>query len=332
MVSVLVAVYNATDYLDACLRSIQAQTMTDFEVLCVDDCSTDGSMDILRRYAASDPRIKVFKTEHNSGQAMARNIALEKAKGDIITFLDADDWYDEHALEEIVKTFERDAEADVVLYDLKYATPQADGSYALRDYDMPAFDHLDNIEAARRSISWEGIHGWFAMRADLYKRFPYDTTCKAYSDDITSTLQFLHAKKVVRSAARYYYRQNAASVTHKATVRRFDILRAKERLAVLLREEDVPADFHERAATQVWRWLIDCCMYEYMHGHELSAADHAYGLSEMKRVWQTIDLTLVEKPLLRKFGHRHLGHWWLFRLQNWIYFTLRQILGKNIEQ
>ena len=330
MVSILIAVYNASEYLDACLGSIQRQTMADFEALCVDDCSTDDSMRILKRYAAEDNRFKVFSTEKNSGQAVARNIALEAAQGEIITFLDADDWYDDDSIEKIVKTLEAHPEADVALYDLQYATRQADGSVRLRGYEMKPFERLDNVEAARRSISWEGIHGWFAIRGDLYKRFPYDTTCKAYSDDITSTLQFLHSRGVVCSNARYYYRQNDESVTHKATVRRFDILRAKEQLARLLQKEDVPEDFHARAATQVWLWLIACRMYEFMHGKELSAADHAYGVSDLKRVWETTDLSLVESRVKRKFGYWRCGSWQLFRLQSWLYFTLRGCLGKNI--
>mgnify|MGYP002732487629 CR=1 FL=1 len=329
MVSILVAVYNAADYLDACLRSILSQTLRDIEVLCVDDCSTDDSMQMLRRYAAEDNRVRIFSTRRNSGQAVARNIALEHATGDIITFLDADDWYDADSIADIAETLRSHPEADVALYDVQFATPQTDGSFALRGYPMQPFDSLDNIEAARRSISWEGIHGWFAMRAPLYKRFPYDTTCKAYSDDITSTLQFLHSRGVVCSTARYYYRQNADSVTHRATVRRYDILRAKEQLARLLHKEDVPEDFHRRAATQVWLWLIDCCQYDYMHGGELSEGDRAYGIGELRRVWQTADRTLIDSQHLRKFGYMHLGLWPLFRMQNRLYFTLRQILSKN---
>ena len=88
--SVIIPVYNAAKYLRECLDSVVAQTYTDFEVICINDGSTDGSAEILDGYAAKDRRIKVVH-QKNAGAWAARNAALEITQGEWITFVDADD-------------------------------------------------------------------------------------------------------------------------------------------------------------------------------------------------------------------------------------------------
>ena len=98
-VSVVVPVYNAAKYLRTCLESCRTQNLADFEVLCVDDGSTDGSSSLLAEYAEKDGRFRVFH-QKNLGAGPARNLALDAARGQFICFLDADDFYPSaHALD-----------------------------------------------------------------------------------------------------------------------------------------------------------------------------------------------------------------------------------------
>ena len=92
-VSVIVPVYNSSVYLRDCLDSIASQTLTDFEVICVDDCSSDDSRVICREYAQRDDRFRLFALEQNSGAAAARNLGIAQACGEYVAFMDADDWY-----------------------------------------------------------------------------------------------------------------------------------------------------------------------------------------------------------------------------------------------
>ena len=92
-ISVIVPVYNTEKYLDRCIQSILAQTYTDFELLLVDDGSTDSSGAICDKYAEQDSRVRVFHKE-NGGVSSARNQGLDNAKGEWITFVDSDDWVD----------------------------------------------------------------------------------------------------------------------------------------------------------------------------------------------------------------------------------------------
>lgn len=90
-VSVIIPVYNAAEYLEACLESVIKQTYCHMEILCINDCSTDGSAQILREYVQKDSRIRIFDNEENSGQAYARNVGIRQAAGEYILFVDADD-------------------------------------------------------------------------------------------------------------------------------------------------------------------------------------------------------------------------------------------------
>ena len=91
--SIIIPVYNVERYIHACLESVLNQTFKDWEALCVNDGSTDGSVSILEEYAAKDSRIKVI-SQSNAGTAAARNTGLLAAQGEYIFFLDSDDWLD----------------------------------------------------------------------------------------------------------------------------------------------------------------------------------------------------------------------------------------------
>ena len=88
--SVIIPVYNASNYLVACLSSVLAQTFQSFEVICINDGSTDRSLEILQDFRKRDARIQVLQSKHE-GVSSARNAGLDAARGEFILFLDADD-------------------------------------------------------------------------------------------------------------------------------------------------------------------------------------------------------------------------------------------------
>jgi teichuronic acid biosynthesis glycosyltransferase TuaG len=91
VISVITPCYNLENYIAATIKSVQAQTMTDWEMIIVDDCSIDDSIKVARQYAKDDPRIHVVTLDKNSGSSRARNEGLKRAKGRYITFIDGDD-------------------------------------------------------------------------------------------------------------------------------------------------------------------------------------------------------------------------------------------------
>lgn len=98
LISVIIPVYNSEKYLAATLKSVQQQTFTDFEVICVDDGSTDNSAQILQQFARADARFKVHR-QQNAGGSASRNKGLDLAAGKFIAFLDNDDIYHPQYLE-----------------------------------------------------------------------------------------------------------------------------------------------------------------------------------------------------------------------------------------
>lgn len=105
-VSIITPVYNSSKFLQETIDSVLSQTFQDWEWLVTDDCSQDNSVEILNNQ--NDSRIKVFKTEKNGGAGHARNISLQNATGRFITFLDADDFWEQEFLEEMVSFMKKE--------------------------------------------------------------------------------------------------------------------------------------------------------------------------------------------------------------------------------
>lgn len=99
-VSVVMPIYNADDYLKPAIDGVLGQTLTDIELICVDDGSTDRSLSIIKEYQSTDERVRIL-TENNAGPSTARNKGLVRARGKYVIFLDADDFYDYTLLEKM---------------------------------------------------------------------------------------------------------------------------------------------------------------------------------------------------------------------------------------
>ena len=102
-VSIIVPVYNTEKFLDTCLSSLVNQTLNDIEIICINDGSTDNSLDKINSYAQKDSRIKVINQE-NKKQGAARNSGLRAATGEYIGFVDSDDWVDLNYYERLYNT------------------------------------------------------------------------------------------------------------------------------------------------------------------------------------------------------------------------------------
>lgn len=113
-ISVIIPIYNMQEYLDKCISSVMRQTYDNLEIILVDDGSCDQSLAICRKYQKSDKRVQVIHKE-NGGLVSARKEGIERATGEYVTFVDADDWIDENAYEKILDGTE---DADVIAYGL----------------------------------------------------------------------------------------------------------------------------------------------------------------------------------------------------------------------
>ena len=114
IVSVILPCYNGEKYLRQCVDSILSQTMADLELICVDDGSTDGTLEILRAYEAADGRVRVLE-QSNAGAGAARNNGLRQARGEYLSFLDADDFFEPEMLRKAVDAAQQ-YQADYVVF------------------------------------------------------------------------------------------------------------------------------------------------------------------------------------------------------------------------
>ncbi len=99
LVSIITPSYNSSNYIESCVQSVIDQTYTNWEMLIVDDCSSDDSFYKIQLIASKDTRIKIFQNSQNIGAANTRNIALKKARGKFIAFLDSDDMWNKDKLD-----------------------------------------------------------------------------------------------------------------------------------------------------------------------------------------------------------------------------------------
>lgn len=117
--SVIIPVYNAEAYLNETLSTIANQTESDFEVLLIDDCSEDNSSEICKAICETDKRFKYYRMPKNSGPAATRNVGIERAQGDYLLFVDADDQLEKEYVERLVREAQR-TEADIVWCNFHY--------------------------------------------------------------------------------------------------------------------------------------------------------------------------------------------------------------------
>ena len=134
LISVIVPVYNVEKYLGQCVDSIINQTLKDIEIICVDDGSTDGSLDILNSYKEKDDRIIILK-QKNLYAGVARNNGAKAAKGKYLSFLDSDDFFDVNMLQDMYNQAEKD-KSDIVICGWKNYDNRTNKVIAIHNIDI----------------------------------------------------------------------------------------------------------------------------------------------------------------------------------------------------
>ena len=164
LVSVVIPVFNQELYLTWCLESVRKQSLTEIEIICIDDGSTDNSWRLLEDLAAADGRIRLIRQE-NAGAAAARNRGIREARGKYAVFVDADDWVEKNYLSETLGRMERDA-LDMCLIDLEcfdYCTrKRIDHAWSLRKNlsyypSQSVFTFVDLRQYRCMTVPWSAV-------------------------------------------------------------------------------------------------------------------------------------------------------------------------------
>lgn len=220
-VSVVIPVYNPGVYLVNCLTSLLKQDFSDFEVLCVDDGSTDEkTLDVLQKFCLKDERIKVFR-QKNSGPATARNNGLRRAKGDYISFIDADDYVSEGFLGSLYRTALGE-KSDIAVAE-NIICFDGNGVNSNKRSGFEGFKKSRAKNYATESILATGV-SWnklYKKKFLLEKNISYIDGMKCLAEDnYFSAMAIISAENRISIAknAVYYWRQHEASITKNITI------------------------------------------------------------------------------------------------------------------
>lgn len=221
-VSVILPVYNCEKYLRQCLNSLIAQTLQDIEIICVNDGSTDGSLEILKEYAAADMRFVIIDSE-NKGAGAARNLGIEAACGKYLAFPDSDDWLEPDMLF-TAYTSAKNTMADITIFRSMLYDNQTGSSipctYSLRLDRLPTcrpFSVADMECSVFRNImgwAWDKLYRRsFVLNNDL--RFQEQRT----TNDMYFTFISIYKASRITTCEQYLYNQRRNVSSSLSTTR-----------------------------------------------------------------------------------------------------------------
>lgn len=267
MISIIIPIYKAEAYIEECLSSIQKQTFTDFEVLCIIDGSPDNSAKICQQFVDRDDRFKIF-TKENGGVCSARNLGLSKSKGEYVCFIDADDAIESHYLE-ILHQMSSNGSMAICSYarDKKELTNRVKQmkTYNAHEYIKHVFDE---------DIEHPNI--WMMLfRSSIIQKQHLDfyVGCIKNEDTEFYIKYMAHEKTIVFSDYKgYFYRVNPTSVMNSGlNMKSLTSIEAQARMAdYLVRHGVYPADNSILSnAVQVYVYSAakshNLVIYDYLH-------------------------------------------------------------------
>ncbi len=325
-ITVLVAVYNTEKYLRKCLDSLATQTLKDIQVVCINDCSTDHSQQIIEEYTRKDKRFHLINMPTNQGIAAARNKGLEIADGEYITMLDSDDWFAPDSLQQAYQAAQNAPDIDCVLFRLMQYN---EDTGEIQEYQNRTSKTIfDGEEAFRLSLDWS-LHGLYIVRADIHKKYPYDATSRLYSDENTTHIHYLHSRKITISDGQYFYRKHANSMTTICSIRHFDRMDAKLSLKQqLLKEAEQgnisnPEEILNFYENHRWLNIVDAYWYYHLNKQYFTLQEQQIIKQRIADKLQTIEKERISPNLRRKFGYYPFKSFRIFSLIENTYFWLR---------
>ena len=312
-ISVIVPIYNVEKYIHRCIDSILAQTFTDFELILVDDGSPDNCGTICDEYAAKDSRIHVIH-KANEGVSVARNVALDIARGEFVAFCDSDDFWEPNLLETAVGAAKRE-NADCVL--INYNT-YSDKGWLRSTSFLPGCYNWDTEQGALDyllQMPFFGKHGWelwdHIFRRDIIEAFHIRccTACNNFAEDLGFVCRYmLHSKRLVcipDVLYNYYLREDSMMRSSKTLVRLNDLSEVAW---------DVWQDFDKTVKDPKVRKQFPIMYFAIMN-------------NQLRKMYQVPDFSRIPEEIAKL----HRIHWWKENIRKlyFCYGALKKHYGKH---
>ncbi|WP_326556152.1 glycosyltransferase family 2 protein [Micromonospora sp. NBC_01796] len=260
LLSVIIPVYRVEEYLTRCLDSVLRQPFTDLEVVAVDDASDDGCAEILARYAATEPRLRVVTLDHNQGLGAARNAGLASATGTYVWFVDSDDWLPDGTLTAVANRL-----------------TQTRPDLLVTGFSRVYWDGRVRTESVSRAAGPPGSPPVFALRDRpallsvlhiacnkiIRRRFLTDlglTFADGWYEDVSFSFPLMIAAERISLLDRdcYVYRQRrTGGITHTVSGRHFELFPHWDRVFAFLAERpEIPAELRGQIFQRmIWHFL-----------------------------------------------------------------------------
>ena len=249
-ISVIVAVYNTEKYLDRCIESLLNQTYKNMELVIVEDCSTDSSRKLLKKYKGNK-NIKVFYNRENRGLSYSRNYGLKKSTGDFIGYIDSDDYVEPDYYEKLMSSI-KDNKSDIAICDIKLVDEQTNKIQRCKCYanDFDVYSVVNNGFAASACNK--------LFKRKNIEKYPF-ADGKVNEDIAVVIPTVIQAKKISYADTCYFYVQRGGSIQNsKFSDKRFDIFDGvKTTLERIKNEQDY--EFYKNAI--VYNQLILLLMF-----------------------------------------------------------------------
>lgn len=295
-ISIIIPIYNAEKYLNRCIDSVLSQTYADFELILVNDGSTDQSAVICNNYIQSDCRVKYIE-KINEGVSIARNIGITNSCGEYITFIDADDFIAPQYLEYLIKSFEKEG---IVLAEVSYEKK------ALEDGNGKEFDayyEYDIDKVIMKYLDGEGyVWGKLFLKEVIISNKLYFSDKLIMSEDLEFLIKYcccVSGKYVGIKNKLYYYCDSESSISRSKDYKK---LKVRLESGKVIKENLLRCQKNENIIYHIDRWIVKnivwvCFEYFYHCNTKRIKLSH----NELKSIFNYINYVSIDAIKKDKF-------------------------------
>ncbi len=321
-ISIIVPIYNLESYIPQCIDSILSQSFTNFELILVNDGSTDNSGELCDEYARLDSRVRVIHKE-NGGIASSRNAGLEVARGEYIGFVDNDDYINKYMFEELFNNAIKHSSDTVVCDYLKVEEDQfIDTEVFNSDYSLQNFSNKEALHFIYKNMEKDTfIYPW----NKLYKRYLFDEIKyehgNIYDDETIAHKLLYRSNKVtyIQSELYYYVKRKGSQINSPFSTKKFGRVYALKGREEFFRNKK-ESELHQKALKhymEVFFW------YYYMAKTNLTDVN-----KELKMLKRTFDNSIIHLLKLKDLSFRQKLMCVLFSINPAIYEFIRDAKTK----
>lgn len=216
LISVVIAIYNIEDFFEPCLKSVLCQTYKDVEILAIDDGSTDGSLDILKKYVKNNPNLKIIH-QKNAGLSAVRNLGLKKARGEYICFIDGDDTIAPDYLAKLYSSISK-ADADISVCGYTYIEKSSRRDFLPKPEVISGRDATVHLLIDQENLDIVAWNKMYKRELFLKNRITYPVG-EPHEDNLTTYKLYSAARKVaLLDQPLYYYQERSGSIMNRSKI------------------------------------------------------------------------------------------------------------------